>query len=98
MVKSMASRHLSSHPRQTGTGLARCAASLALAGSLSACTLLGGNGANGGVSGTVYTPASLDGIPGNLADRADSVLQTYQAPPASQILRWMNRLAQYDSG
>lgn len=85
MVKSMASRHLSSRPRQTGTGLARCAASLALAGSLSACSLLGGNGANGGVTGTVYTPADLDGIPDNLADRADSVLQTYQAPPASLL-------------
>ena len=66
-----------------GAGLARGAASLALAGTLSACTLLGGNGADGGISGTVYAPASLDGVPDNLASRANSVLQTYKAPPAS---------------
>ncbi|WP_321489139.1 autotransporter assembly complex family protein [uncultured Hyphomonas sp.] len=83
MVKSMPGRHLPSRPRQKGAGLARGAASLALAGTLSACTLLGGNGANGGISGTVYAPASLDGVPDNLASRANSVLQTYDTPPAS---------------
>nr|WP_321361569.1 autotransporter assembly complex family protein [uncultured Hyphomonas sp.] len=85
MVKSMASRHLSPRPRQTGSGFARCAASLALAGSLSACTLLGGNGANGGATGAAYSPATLDGVPGNLTERAESVLETYKAPPASLL-------------
>jgi len=83
MVKPMPGRHMPSRPRLKGAGLARGAASLALAGTLSACTLLGGNGANGGISGTVYAPASLDGVPDNLASRANDVLQTYQAPPAS---------------
>jgi translocation and assembly module TamA len=83
MVKSMSGRDMPSRPRQKGAGLAREAASLALAGTLSACTLLGGNGADGGISDTVYAPASLDGVPDNLASRANSVLQTYKAPPTS---------------
>ena len=74
-----------SRPRQTGSGLARRAASLALAGTLSACTLLGGNASGNGVTGTRYTAASLDGLPDNLAERTKAVLQTYKTPPASLL-------------
>jgi translocation and assembly module TamA len=74
-----------SRPRQTGTGLARCAASLALAGTLSACTLLGGKGTGIGASGPVYAPATLEGLPDSLSARTSAVLQTYNAPPASLL-------------
>ena len=83
MVKSMAGRHMPSRPRQTGAGLARCAASLALAGSLSACATFGGKSAETASTGATIAAASLEGMPSNLASKANSVLETYNTPPAS---------------
>ena len=68
-----------------GAGLARSAASLALASTLSACTLLGGNSSDGGFTGTQYSAASVDGLPDNLASRASDILQTYNTPPSSLL-------------
>ena len=70
-------------PRQTGAGFARCAASIALAGTLSACATFGGNGSETGSGRDKSPAATLDGVPDGLASRANSVLETYGAPPAS---------------
>jgi len=79
----MAERRMPFRPRQTGAGLARCAASLALAGTLSACAALGGNGSATNGSRAKIPAASLDGVPDGLASRANDTLETYGAPPAS---------------
>lgn len=83
MVKSMTDGLPPHRPRPQGSGLARCAASLALAGTLTACASFGGNGSETGPSGAKITPATLDGAPGSLAPRAREVLETYRVPPAS---------------
>lgn len=72
-------------PRQTGAGLARCAASLALAGTLSACATFGGKGSEANGSGANIAAATLDGVPSGLSARANAILETYPVPPASLL-------------
>ena len=72
-------------PRQTGAGLARCAASLALAGTLSACATFGGKDGEPNGSGAKIAAATLDGVPSGLASRANAVLETYPVPPSSLL-------------
>ena len=83
MVKTMVGRLVHLRPRKTGAGLARSAASLALAGTLSACAMFGGNRDDSEGSGAKIPAATLDGVPSGLASRANSVIDTYGAPPAS---------------
>lgn len=83
MIKPMVGCRMSYRPRQMGSGLARTAVSLALAGTLSACATFGFDGAHESGSGAKFPPAILKGAPDGLASRAGGVLETYGAPPAS---------------
>ncbi|MCB9961848.1 MAG: autotransporter assembly complex family protein [Hyphomonas sp.] len=60
-------------------------AGLALAGTLTACASLGGNGKEANTNGAGIAAATFDGLPNGLATRAMSVLDTYDTPPASVL-------------
>ena len=83
MVKPMVGHRMPHRPRLPSAGLARCAASLALAGSLSACAVFGGSSTHTNGTRATIPPATLAGVPGGLSAKADTLLTTYAAPPAS---------------
>ncbi|MCA8900355.1 MAG: outer membrane protein assembly factor [Hyphomonas sp.] len=69
----------------TFRSLPRISASLLLAGTLSACALVGRTGPESTADAPKIPAATFDGLPNGLASRARSVLETYTSAPASVL-------------